>query len=184
MKNKFIIVMYHHVRRKKESFFPKLNSLNFDEFKKQLYFLEKNYHIMNYKDLIDVFIKKKIFYKKLCLLTFDDGYLNHYTTVYPELKKRNIQGFFFPPAKAIIKRELMDSNKAHLLLASNTSIKKLNFELKILFKKFELETKIKKSYKSLELEYKKPFGFDNAETIFFKRMRLILSSLFFLSLLI
>ena len=170
MRNRFIIVMYHHVRKKKEKFFPRLNSLNFSKFKKQLNFLEKNYHIMNYQDLIDLFIKKKKFKRKLCLLTFDDGYLNHYTIVYPELKKRNIQGFFFPPAKAIIKRKLMDSNKAHLLLASNTSIEKLNDELEILFNKFELETKLNITYEKLEKKYKKPFGFDNAKTIFFKRM--------------
>ena len=71
--------MYHHIRKKNENFFPKLNSLDFNVFKKQLTFLEKKYHIMNNQDLIDYFTKKKKFDKKLCLLTFDDGYLNHYT---------------------------------------------------------------------------------------------------------
>jgi len=170
MREKFIVVMYHHIRKKNENFFPKLNSLDFNIFKKQLNFLEKKYHIMNNQDLFDFFTKKKKFDKKSCLLTFDDGYLNHYTNVYPELKKRKLQGFFFPPSKAILKRKLMDSNKAHLLLASNVSIKKLNEELEKIFYKFKLENQIKKKFSELVIKYKLAFGFDNAETIFFKRM--------------
>ena len=41
MREKFIVVMYHHIRKKNENFFPKLNSLDFNIFKKQLNFLEK-----------------------------------------------------------------------------------------------------------------------------------------------
>jgi peptidoglycan/xylan/chitin deacetylase (PgdA/CDA1 family) len=168
-KNKFIIVMYHHVRKKNENFFPKLNSLDYKIFIKQLDYLEKNYRIVNFQDLIDFFVNKKKFKKKLCMLTFDDGYLNHYTNVFPELKKRKLQGFFFPPSKAILERKLMDSNKAHLLLASNTPVKKLNKELEKIFYELELEKKIKKSFSDLIRVYKKPFGFDDSETIFFKR---------------
>lgn len=170
MTKKLLVVMYHHVRKKSEKFFPKLNSLDFNTFKKQLDYLEKNYEIINYKNLVNFFHKKKKFKKNICILTFDDGYLNHYTNVFPELKKRNLQGFFFPPAKAIVERKLMDSNKIHLILASNVSINMLNNELEKLFNKLNLQKKIQKSYKNLEKEYKKPFGFDNADTIFFKRM--------------
>ena len=46
-KNNFIIVMYHHVRKKKEKFFPKLVSLDFKEFTNQLDYLEKKYQIKN-----------------------------------------------------------------------------------------------------------------------------------------
>lgn len=162
--------MYHHVRKKEEKFFPKLVSLNFKKFTNQLDYLEKNYHIANIEDLANFISKKKKTKKKLCMLTFDDGYLNHYTTVYPELKRRNLQGFFFPPSKAIVKRKLMDSNKAHLLIASKVSIRKLNKELETLYYKFKINKKNKLEFSELIKKYKHPFGYDNAETILFKRI--------------
>ena len=162
--------MYHHVRKKKEKFFPKLASLKFNDFTNQLDYLEKNYHIVNIKDLTDFIHKKKKPKKKLCMLTFDDGYLNHYTTVYPELKRRNLQGFFFPPSKAIVKKKLMDSNKAHLLIASRVSIRKLNEELEKLYYQFKIDKIIKLDFSELIKKYKHPNAFDNAETILFKRI--------------
>jgi len=162
--------MYHHVRRKGEKFFPKLVSLDFKEFTNQLDYLEKKYQIVNIEDLTNFISKKKKPKKKLCMLTFDDGYLNHYTTIYPELKRRNLQGFFFPPSKAIIKRKLMDSNKAHLLIASKVPIRKLNKELETLYYKFKIDKIIKLEFSELIKKYKHPFGYDNAETILFKRI--------------
>ena len=63
-KNNFIIVMYHHVRKKEEKFFPKLVSLNFKKFTNQLDYLEKNYHIANIEDLANFISKKKKTKKK------------------------------------------------------------------------------------------------------------------------
>ena len=59
MKNNFIFVMYHHVRRSNEKFLPKLKSLKLSTFKKQLNYLQKKYIIVNYGDLIDIFLYKK-----------------------------------------------------------------------------------------------------------------------------
>ena len=56
--------MYHHVRKKKEKFFPKLASLKFNDFTNQLDYLEKNHHIVNIKDLTDFIHKKKKTKKK------------------------------------------------------------------------------------------------------------------------
>ena len=63
-KSNFIIIMYHHVRKKKDKFFPKLISLDFKKFTNQLDYLEKNYHIINIKDLTDFINKKKKTKKK------------------------------------------------------------------------------------------------------------------------
>jgi peptidoglycan/xylan/chitin deacetylase (PgdA/CDA1 family) len=166
----FISVMYHQIRKNEEDFFPKLISLKKDKFKKQLNYLEKNYHIANIEDLKNFFLKKKKFKKKLCMLTFDDGYLSHYTNVFPILKQKGLQGFFFPPSKAIENRELTDQNKAQLLLASNVLVKDLNNELENLFNSMKIEKKVKLDFNRLKKIYKKPFGFDDSETIFFKRM--------------
>lgn len=162
--------MYHQVRKKKEFFFPKLVSLKLSNFKKQLSHLEKNYHIADIDDLKDFFIKKKKFKKNLCMLTFDDGYLSHYNNVFPILKQKGLQGFFFPPSKAIEKREITDQNKAQILLASKATVQELNYELKKYFNSMKIKEKTKLDYNKLEKKFKKPYGFDDSETIFFKRM--------------
>ena len=162
--------MYHQVRKKKEKFFPKLISLKLSNFKKQLKYLEKNYHIVNMDDLKDYFVRRKKFNKNLCMLTFDDGYLSQYNNVFPILKSKGLQGFFFPPSRAIENRELTDQNKAHILLASDATVYELNQELRNLFNTMKIKEKTKLDYDKLEKKFKKPYGFDNAETIFFKRM--------------
>ena len=167
---KFISVMYHQVRKKKDKFFPKLVSLKLNNFKKQINYLDKKYHIVNIDDLKDFFVKKKKFKKNLCMLTFDDGYSSHYNNVFPILKQKGFQGFFFPPSRAIENRELTDQNKAQILLASGATVHDLNEELRNLFTSMKIKEKTKLDYDKLEKKFKKPFGFDNADTIFFKRM--------------
>ena len=64
-----------------------------------------------------------------CYLTFDDGYKDHIEYVMPELLARNIQGSFFPPAYAIEKREMLDVNAIHFILASTLDTEGLVIEL-------------------------------------------------------
>ncbi|MEX0451997.1 polysaccharide deacetylase family protein [Spiribacter sp. 218] len=52
------------------------------------------------------------------LLTFDDGYKEHYTYVYPELRKKGVQGAFFVPAGPVEENVVLDVNKIHYVLAS------------------------------------------------------------------
>jgi peptidoglycan/xylan/chitin deacetylase (PgdA/CDA1 family) len=51
------------------------------------------------------------------LLTFDDGYVDHFTNVFPLLEARGIQGCFFPPAQAVLEHTVLDVNKIHFILA-------------------------------------------------------------------
>jgi len=52
------------------------------------------------------------------LLTFDDGYKDHFEYVFPILDELGIQGSFFPPAKAIMEHKMLDVNKIYFVLAS------------------------------------------------------------------
>lgn len=167
---KLIIVMYHHVRRKNETFFPKLKSVNLKLFNKQINYLKKKYKILNINEFRDFIKNKKKLSKDSCIITFDDGYKNHFENVFPILKKKGIQGFFFPPSKAILSNTLMDSNKAQLLLASCNDTKLLNRELELLFNLHDVKKLINTTYEKLKKKYKKPFGYDDAETILFKRL--------------
>jgi peptidoglycan/xylan/chitin deacetylase (PgdA/CDA1 family) len=63
------------------------------------------------------------------LLTFDDGYQDHFQFVFPILLQQGIQGSFFPPVRAITCHEILDVNKIHFILATTTDHTQLVQEL-------------------------------------------------------
>ena len=111
------IVMYHYVRPVAKSSYPLIKGLELDSFKTQLNYLEKNYKIITMESVINFIKNEKKIPSNSCLLTFDDGYKDHYLNVYPELLKRKIQGSFFPSAKPILEKMILDVNKIHFILA-------------------------------------------------------------------
>ena len=131
MKTEFI--MYHYVKDLKSSKFPNLKALDLNDFKKQISYLSKNYNILSIEDFYyKSFPKNK---KKNCVLTFDDGYSEHYEYVFEILNKKKIKGCFFPPVDVIKKNNiLLDVNKIHLILASADE-KKIFDRLKFHFNK-------------------------------------------------
>ena len=81
------IVMYHYIRPIKKSSYPLIKGLEIDAFRMQLSYLEKNYKIITMESLIGLAKKNIPLPDNPCLLTFDDGYKDHYVHVFPELKK-------------------------------------------------------------------------------------------------
>ena len=65
--------------------------------------------------------QRRILPDNALLLTFDDGYIDHYENVYPALKKRGIQGSFFIPGKTFTEHALLDVNKIHFILAASST---------------------------------------------------------------
>jgi peptidoglycan/xylan/chitin deacetylase (PgdA/CDA1 family) len=53
-----------------------------------------------------------------CLLTFDDGLVEHLATVAPALEARGLRGVFCPPGRAVVERVPLDVQKTQFLLAS------------------------------------------------------------------
>ena len=113
--------MYHYVRELPHTRYPQIKGLLTSLFKEQLSYLEKYYQFVTVEDCINACYSGTDFPSNAVLLTFDDGYLDHYTNVYPILKEKGIQGAFFPPAKAILENKVLDVNKLHFLLASGKS---------------------------------------------------------------
>ena len=100
---KLKIVMYHYVREIEGSAYPNIKGLEIAGFRRQLDYLSKNYSMITAEQLLSFAIGEE---KKLplnaCLLTFDDGFKDHIQYVLPELKLRNLQVSFFPPARPVI----------------------------------------------------------------------------------
>lgn len=103
------------------------------------------------------------------LLTFDDGYIDHYTNVFPILKEHKIQGSFFMPGRTIAENTLLDVNKIHFILASAP----LDSLLNDLLEKMDFYRGSEFSYPSndeLFKQYAKDERFDTKEVIFIKRI--------------
>ena len=168
--NEITIVMYHYVRDIKNSAFPRLKGLDISSFKRQLDFLQSNYSFVGLADVRASINESKPLPDKACWLTFDDGYRDHYAYVFPELLSRGIQGAFFPSARPIVEREILDVNKIHFILACVEDPAVIVNDLRSTFVAHELEGMLGKSFETLWLELAKPSRFDSEDIIFVKRL--------------
>ena len=118
MKSEVTIVMYHYIRDLKNSRYPNIKGLDIEKFKKQLKFFKENYNFIRIEDIISYYKnpKEKKLPEKAILLTFDDGYKDHYTYVLPVLLENDIQGCFYIPTKCFQNKKVLDVNKIHFIL--------------------------------------------------------------------
>lgn len=117
--------MYHYVRDPANTRFPLLKALRPQRFVAQLDYLEAQFRIVTADDVIAARFRRGGLPENAAILTFDDGYREHAETVAPELRRRGLQGLFFPPAEAIRERRVLDVNKIQLLLAMPNGIEAL-----------------------------------------------------------
>ena len=122
MKNQCTIVMYHYVRELPYTRYPQIKGLLASQFKEQLAYIERYYHFITVEDCINAIYFDVDLPSNAILLTFDDGLIDHYNTVFPILESKGIQGCFFPSAKSILEHEVPDVHKIHFLLASALKI--------------------------------------------------------------
>lgn len=167
MKNNLTIIMYHYVRPLLGSKSPNVKGLEYTNFIKQLDYLEENYKIISVEEIIYLINKNKIIPKKSCWLTFDDGFTDHFKYVYPELKKRGVQGSFFPPCGPILENKMIDVHMVQHILANCKNIKFLKNEII----KLSLDASISYSeIKKTKKKYFSPGRFDDGTTSYVKRM--------------
>ncbi len=124
-KGQCTIITYHYVRDLQSSKYPKIKALTTDQFKNQLDYISRFYEFITVQDCIDAIYSNNDLPKNSVLLTFDDGYLDHYETVFPVLHEKKIQGCFFPSAKAISEKVVLGTNKVQFILSSVSSIEDL-----------------------------------------------------------
>ena len=172
MNSEITVVMYHYIRDLKNSRYPNIKGMDIKNFKKQIKFFKENYNFIKIEDLIEYYEKpdKKMLPEKPILLTFDDGYKDHYTYVLPILLENNIQGSFYIPTKCFQDKKVLDVNKIHFILESCIG------EEEIILKEIEeyleknKDSRISLSYTDYFKEYAVNSRFDKKEVIFIKRM--------------
>lgn len=171
MNDKITIVMYHYVRDLRHSRYSEIKGLDIALFKEQIEYLNRNYNVIAMKDLVSAIDSGETLPKKACLLTFDDGYKDHFEYVFPVLDKYGLKGAFYPPAKAFLNHEVLFVNKIHFILAS-AGYSNIGRLISKLYDKMDY---YREAYGLLENEYyynklAKPNEFDPGEIIFFKRL--------------
>jgi peptidoglycan/xylan/chitin deacetylase (PgdA/CDA1 family) len=112
------IVMYHYVRDLERSRFPAIKGLSLERFRRQLDYIESRYTPVTVEAVLASMEGTARLPENAILLTFDDGYSEHFANVFPLLDARRIQGCFFPPAQAILEHRVLDVNKIQFVLAS------------------------------------------------------------------
>ena len=119
------VVMYHYVKKVSENQYKKLKFLKLKEFNDQLNFFKSKFNVLENSQFIEIINSKKIPKKPSVLLTFDDGYIDHYKTVFPILMKNKLKANFYPPVDVIKNHKLLDINKLHIILSKQNNLNKI-----------------------------------------------------------
>ncbi len=113
------VVMYHFVRDLARSRYPEIKGLSTEEFRGQVDYVRRHFTPIGVTDLLSALrTPGGTLPPRAILLTFDDGYRDHFDNVLPVLAENGLTGCFFPPAKAVTEHEVLDVNKIHFILAA------------------------------------------------------------------
>ena len=118
MEAKLTIVMYHYVRSSVHSRYSDIKGLSKEDFRRQIEYVRTHYNVIGAEHLMDAIEEDRELPPRAALLTFDDGYLDHFTNVFPVLDEAGLPGCFFPPVMCITDQIVLDVNKIHYILAS------------------------------------------------------------------
>jgi len=121
MSRELTIIMYHYVRALSRSRYPQIKGLPTDDFRRQIEYVQAHYTVIGADRLLRAVTEDVPLPPNAALLTFDDGYLDHFTNVFPLLDAEGLPGCFFPPVRCVLDREVLAVNKIHYVLASPAS---------------------------------------------------------------
>ena len=169
MNNNLTIVMYHYIRNLKDTRYPGIKGLDVELFEEQILYLRKNYNIISLEEVLECLNNKKEFPENAALLTFDDGYKDHYTYAFPILMKYDLTGVFYIPTKSFKEKKVLDVNKIHFILASQLNQEEIVKDLFQLLDANREKYKLKSNEEYFR-EFAHPSRFDTKEVIFIKRL--------------
>lgn len=168
------IVAYHYVRDLARSRFPGIKGLDVAAFREQLGYIRRHYEVVSAQELMAAVARVRRgepweLPGNAALLTFDDGYADHFGCVFPLLDEARLPGCFFPPVQAVAERRLLDVNKIHFLLASGADARILVGEVLRKVDKHREEMGIEPE-EALRARWSRPSRYDPEEVVFLKRL--------------
>ena len=112
------IVFYHYVRDVERTPFPGIRGLSVAGFAAQLDWLQARYDVVDGSTFERAVLAGAGFDRPTALLTFDDGFVDHYEHVFPLLHSRGLGGIFFLSGATLgEKPALLNVHKTHFLLS-------------------------------------------------------------------
>jgi len=161
--------MYHYVRDLPLTRYPRIKGLCTSQFRHQLDYLRRHYSFVTRVQCLEALHGGQSLPANAVVLTFDDGYADHFANVFPVLHELGIEGWFFPPVRTIRNSEVLSVNKIHFVLATVDKHARLVQEvfqsLDALRGEFELRSN-EEYYRELAVASR----YDPAEVIFLKRL--------------
>ncbi|GJL63103.1 MAG: hypothetical protein NPIRA04_17570 [Nitrospirales bacterium] len=106
-------IMYHYIRPTSEGY-PFFRFLHLEHFLQQLDWLKATYGFASREEFVSTLTTKQP-----CngvVLTFDDGFSDHFHHVFPVLKERGLWGIFFIPTRVFSNAKLLDVHRIHLVI--------------------------------------------------------------------
>ena len=171
------IVAYHYVRDLPRTRYPKFNGLLTKYFEGQLDYIGKHYTVCSAQEVASAVRGEGELPDNPCLLTFDDGFLDHYMTVFPRLVERGMTGSFFPVVQAVEENKLLNTHKLHFILSSESDHRKVIDDIFRVVGPYRKDHDIPDD-EELYKTYTNPPSPDGdpTETVFIKRIQHILPS--------
>jgi peptidoglycan/xylan/chitin deacetylase (PgdA/CDA1 family) len=112
------IVFYHYVRDVERTPFPGIKALSVAGFVEQLDWLQARYEVIDGPTFDCAVLSGTGFTRPTALLTFDDGFADHYENVFPILRSRKLGGIFFLAGATLGPTpRLLNVHKTHFLLS-------------------------------------------------------------------
>lgn len=160
-----LILAYHGVVHDKDQINLTKSVVSYDgkhisesSFKKQIEYLKKRYALMSLSDYIKSIKTDKRLPNNVCVLTFDDGYHNNYSVVFPILKEKNVPSTMFICVNPITEGQLAWPDSLEIMI--NKTLKKeinidyksknVHYDLSDIRKKIEACIDIKKRLKGID----------------------------------
>jgi len=156
------IIMYHYVRNPDSR--VHINSLGIDDFVTQVDRLCETFELIDFLTLSELQDSNRSIDTEYCVLTFDDGFIDHYKNVLPILVEKKLPAVFYPNTYPIISGHALIVHKIQYLIALGIPIKQLKAQASKCFENLT-ETKFPgwTNYRD------DPSRFDSSEEINFKR---------------
>ncbi len=110
-------VMYHYIRPDVSKPPYDYYHLSLEDFRAQLDFFEEEFGFVESKAFLESF-KKPCELPEGVVLTFDDGLIDHYEWVLPELKQRDLWGIFYVSTQPLTGNRALDVHRIHNLIGT------------------------------------------------------------------
>jgi len=163
------IVMYHYVRELSRTRYPGLKARSVEEFEGQLDYITRHYRVCTMREVVAAVRGEYALPPNACVLTFDDGFIDHFTVVFPRLVERGLSASFYAPAAAVEDRQVLDTHKIQIILAAAPEPGKVARQILDMLEEYRGQWDLPVG-EALYRHYAQASRFDGPDVIFIKRV--------------